>query len=112
MLDLIYPSSNDLLLHIYRGGPMNESDWAAVRRDAMTLSESGNLLMMPGRMKNQNDWATHVKMLTNAGTSAYKAAQEKDPQALAAVAKPLDAACTSCHQEYRPNVFPKQGGAK
>lgn len=112
MLDMIYPASNDLLLHIYRGGPKDESEWAAVRRDAMNLQESGNLLMMPGRARNQEDWATHVKMLTNAGTSAYKAATEKNAQALAAVARPLDAACTSCHQEYRPNVFPRQGGSK
>ena len=110
MLDMIYPASNDLLLHIYRGGPKDESDWAAVRRDAMNLEESGNLLMMPGRARDQEDWATHVKMLADAGTSAYKAAAEKNAQALAAVAGPLDAACTSCHKQYRPNVFPRQGG--
>ncbi len=112
MLDLIYPASNDLLLHIYRGGPKDEGDWAAVRRDAVTLEESGNLLMMPGRARDQEDWAAHVKMLVNAGTAAYKAAGEKNAQALAAVAAPLDAACTTCHQEYRPNVYPPRGGAK
>jgi cytochrome c556 len=112
MLDLIYPASNDLLLHIYRGGPKDEGDWAAVRRDAVTLEESGNLLMMPGRARDQEDWAAHVKMLVNAGTTAYKAAGDKNAQALAAVAAPLDAACTTCHQEYRPNVYPPRGGAK
>ena len=112
MLDLIYPASNDLLVHIYRGGPKDEGDWAAVRRDAVTLEESGNLLMMPGRARDQEDWAAHVKMLVNAGTAAYKAAGEKNPQALAAVAAPLDAACTTCHQEYRPNVYPPKGGSK
>jgi hypothetical protein len=112
MLDLIYPASNDLLLHIYRGGPKDGGDWAAVRRDAVTLEESGNLLMMPGRARDQEDWAAHVKMLVNAGTAAYKAAGDKNAQALAAVAAPLDAACTTCHQEYRPNVYPPRGGAK
>ncbi len=112
MLDMIYPSSNDLLLLIYRGGPKDENEWAAVRRDSMTLAESGNLLMMPGRMKDQGDWVTHVKMLTDAGASAYKAALDKNSQALAAVAAPLDAACTNCHKLYRPNVFPRQGGSK
>ena len=112
MLDMIHPASNDMLLLIYRGGPKDESEWAAARRDAMTLAESGNLLMMPGRMRDQGDWAAHVKMLVEVGTSAYKAAQEKNPQALAAVAGPLDASCTSCHKLYRPNVFPRQGGSK
>lgn len=112
MLDLIYPASNDALLLIYRGGPKDENEWAAVRRDAVTLAESGNLLMMPGRMRDQDDWAKHVRMLVDAGTTAYKAAEAKNVQALAAVAGPLDASCTSCHKQYRPNVFPRQGGAK
>jgi len=62
MLDLIHPSSNDILLAIYRGGPKDEKDWAAV-----------------------------------AGS--------------------IDASCTTCHKQYRPNVFPptvvsKDGGSK
>jgi hypothetical protein len=112
MLDMIYPASNDLLLLIYRGGPKDESEWAAARRNSMTLAESGNLLMLPGRMRDPEDWAKHVKMLVDAGTSAYKAAEEKNPQALVAVAGLLDASCTGCHKEYRPNVFPRQGGSK
>jgi hypothetical protein len=112
MLDMIHPASNDILLLIYRGGPKDENEWAAARRDAMALAESGNLLMMPGRMRDQGDWAAHVKMLADAGTSAYKAAEEKNVQALAAVAAPLDASCTNCHKQYRPNVYPRQGGSK
>jgi hypothetical protein len=51
MLDLIHPSSNDILFAIYRGGPKDEKEWAAVRRSAVTLAESGNLLMMEGRRR-------------------------------------------------------------
>jgi cytochrome c556 len=112
MLDMIYPASNDLLLLINRGGPRDEAEWAAVRRAAMALSESGNSLMLPERMRDQGDWLTHVKMLVDVGAAAYKAAAGKDAQALAAVAGPLDASCTSCHKLYRPNVFPRQGGTK
>ena len=112
MLDMIYPASNDVLLLVYRGGPKDDNEWAAVRRNALTLAESGNLLMMAGRMRDQSDWMKHVKMLADAGTAAYKAAEEKNPQALAAVAAPLDASCTGCHKQYRPNVFPRQGGSK
>jgi hypothetical protein len=112
MLDMIYPASNDILLLIYRGGPKDENEWAAARRDAMNLAESGNLLMMPGRVREQGDWTMHVKMLADVGSSAYKAAEEKNVQALTAVAAPLDASCTSCHKQYRPNVYPRQGGSK
>jgi cytochrome c556 len=112
MLDLIYPSSNDILLAIYRGGPKDEKEWAAVRRGAVTLAESGNLLMTRGRARDQVDWMKDAKLLANAGNAAYKAAQAKDGASLAALAESLDASCTTCHKQYRPNVFPKDGGSK
>ena len=112
MLDLIHPSSNDILLAIYRGGPKDEKDWAAVRRSAVTLAESGNMLMMQGRARDQEDWLKDAKLLVDVGNSAYKAAQAKDTNALAALAASVDASCTTCHKQYRPNVYPKDGGSK
>ena len=112
MLDLVYPSSNEILLAIYRGGPKDESEWAAVRRSALTLAESGSVLMMPGRARDQMDWMRDAKLLVNVGNAAYKAAQSKDGKALAALAGAVDASCTMCHQQYRPNVFPKDGASK
>ena len=117
MQDLIYPASNDILLFIYRGQPKTEMEWANVRRSAITLAESGNLLTMPGRVPaSQRDWAKDAKTLSVIGTAAYKAAQSKDFPALAALADSLDASCTTCHKQYRPNVFPRSaqstGGSK
>lgn len=112
MVDLIHPASNDILLFVYRGGPKDEKEWAAVRRGAVTLAESGNLLMMRGRARDQGAWMKDAKMLVDAGTAAYKASQAKDTKALAAVAEPLDASCTACHKQYRPDVFPREGGSK
>src|SRR5271167_2042659 len=112
MLDLIHPSSNDILLAIYRGGPKDEKEWAAVRRSAVTLAESGNMLMMQGRARDQGDWMKDAKLLVDVGNSAYKAAQAKDSDALAGLAGAIDASCTTCHKQYRPSVFPKDGGSK
>jgi hypothetical protein len=116
MLDLIHPSSNDILLAIYRGGPpggtRDEKDWAAVRRAALTLAESGNMLMMRGRARDQGDWMKDAKLLVDAGNAAYKAAQAKDGNALAALAGAVDASCTTCHKQYRPNVFPGSARAE
>jgi len=111
MLDLIHPSSNDILLAIYRGGPKDEKDWAAVRRSAVTLAESGNLLMMRGRAR-EGDWIKDAKLLVDAGNAAYKAAQAKDVNALAALAGAMDASCTRFQKQYRLNVFPGAGGSK
>jgi len=50
--------------------------------------------------------------LVDVGNSAYKAAQAKNSDALAALAGAVDASCTTCHKQYRPNVFPKDGGSR
>ena len=77
MLDLIHPASNDILLFVNRGGSKNDGEWAAVRRSALTLAESGNLLMMRGRARDQGDWMKDAKMLADVGRAAYKAARRR-----------------------------------
>ena len=110
MLDLIHPAANDILLIINRGGPADEKEWAAVRRSALTLAETGDRLSTRG--PDRGDWAKDSKLLSDAGAAAYRAAQSKDAKALAAVADSLDASCSTCHKQYRPNVFPREGGSK
>lgn len=112
MLDLIHPSANDILLFVNRGGSKDDADWAAVRRSALTLAESGKLLAERGGAGDQGDWAKDAKLLGDAGNAAYKAAQAKDLAALAAMTDSLDASCTTCHKQFRPNVFPTPGGSK
>ena|SRR5579863_4949065 len=112
MLDLIHPASNDILLFVNRGAPMTEAEWSVVRRSAITLEEAGGLLMTRGRPRDQGDWAQDAKALSDVGALAYKAARGKDLNALAALTESLDASCTGCHKQYRPNVFPREGGSK
>jgi hypothetical protein len=111
MVDLIHPASNDVLLFVARGGSDKEQDWATLRHSALTLAESGNVLTMR-RPGDQGDWVKDARMLADVGTAAYRAAQAKDLKALAALVEPLDASCTTCHKQYRPNVFPREGATK
>jgi hypothetical protein len=112
MLDLIHPASNQILLSIFRGGPKEEAEWASVRRSALTLAEAGPLLTARGRARDSAEWQKDVRLLAAAGAAAYKAAQAKDAKALAAAAELLDASCTACHKQFRPNVFPREGGSR
>jgi hypothetical protein len=109
MLDLIHPASNDILLTVSRGGPSDEKEWASVRHSALTLMESGNLLATQGQSAS-DAWVKAAKLLADGGSDAYKAAQSKDAKALAAITIRIDASCTNCHKQFRPNVFPRQGG--
>lgn len=102
MVDVIHPASNSILLLVNRGGPGDEKEWAEARRSAMTLAESGNLLVMRNRAAG---WMADARRLTDVGSSAYKAAEAKDAKALAALADRLDASCTTCHKQFRPALF-------
>jgi hypothetical protein len=112
MVDMIYPASNEILLFASRGDPQDEKEWDRVRRSALTLAESGNLLMMPGRARDPGDWTKDAKLLVDVGMAAYKAAQDKDTKVLAALTQSLDASCTTCHKQYRPNVFSRSGDSR
>lgn len=107
MTSMVYPAANDLLLSIARGGPQNEKEWMAVQRSAVLLGESGNVLMMRSRARDQGEWITDAKTLVDAGTAAYRAARSKDVNALTALEAPINASCVSCHKQYRPNVHPR-----
>ena len=102
MIDVIYPTS-DAIFYVERTPPKNEQDWSVLRTNALTLAESGNLLMMGTRARDQGDWIKDAKMLVDAGNAAYKAARAKDLNAVVAVNDQLYAACVTCHQQYRAN---------
>lgn len=108
MLDLIHPASNEILLIVNRGGPADEKEWAVIRHSALTLAESGTLLGERGSARDIDEWAKDARLLADAGSGAYKAALAKDAKALAAVTESLDASCTTCHKQFRPDVFPRQ----
>ena len=112
MLDLIHPASNDILFFVNRGDSKSDAGWATVRRGALTLAEAGNLLTTRGRARDQDQWMKDAKMLADVGSAAYTAAQAKDLTALSQLTDSLDAACTTCHKQYRPNVFPREGGSQ
>jgi hypothetical protein len=102
MVDIIYPTS-DAIFYIERSAPQNDHEWGVVRMNALTLAESGNLLMMDRRARDQGDWIKDSKLLIDVGTAAYKAAQAKDLNAVLALNEQLNTACVTCHEQYRPN---------
>ena len=107
MVSMIYPAANEILMFANRA-PADEKEWVALQRSAVRLGESGNLLMMRGHALNQGDWIKDAKLLVDVGAAAYKAAKAKDANAVAGLQDQINASCTTCHKQYRPNVYPKQ----
>src|SRR4026208_2189892 len=57
---------------------------------ALRVAESANLLMMPGRARDEDRWMQDAKLMLDAGRAAYRAARAKDLAALDAPrAQPL-----------------------
>jgi hypothetical protein len=102
MVNIIYPTS-DALFYIERTPPKTDVEWGLISNQALMLAESGNLLMMPGRARDQGNWITDSKMLVDVGSAAYKLALAKNLDGILALNDQLNASCVVCHQQYRPD---------
>lgn len=108
MLAITYPYS-DALLYIERNPPKDDREWEALQKQALMLAESGNLLMMEGRAKDQGEWMKDAKLLVDAGIAAVKATRAKDVQAVVDLNDQIVAACTTCHTGYHPGYRRRRG---
>jgi hypothetical protein len=102
MVKVIYPAS-DAIFYITTRQPTTESEWVELQGKALMVAESANLLMMPGRARDEDRWMQDAKLMLDAGRAAFRAARAKDLAALEALNDQLYESCTSCHQHYRPN---------
>jgi hypothetical protein len=83
--------------------------WQAVENAALALTESANLLLIPGRNcsnglpvpMNNPDWSKFVQELRDAGMKAYTAAQSKNQDKMIEAADTLTTACAGCHRKWR-----------
>ena len=96
------PTATDPLQSTY-------GQWQAVENAGIALSESANLLIIPGRKCSngvpvplQNpDWAKFVQGLREAGMAAYKAAQSKNQDEILNATDAVSTACSNCHDKWR-----------
>jgi cytochrome c553 len=100
MVKIIYPSS-DALFYIESRTPKTDSEWTALEGQALMVAESANLLMMPGRARDQKQWMADAKLMLDAGAAAVTAAKARDVAAISALSEQLMESCTSCHRHYR-----------
>jgi cytochrome c553 len=101
MLAITYPYS-DNLLYIERNPPKTDHEWEVLQYQALMLAESGNLLMMDGRARDQGEWMQDAKLLVEAGVASVKAVRAKDVPAILALNDQIVTACTTCHTKYHP----------
>jgi hypothetical protein len=101
MVQILQPTS-DAVFYISTRTPVTEAEWKALEAQTLTLAESANLLMMPGRARGRAQWMKDSKLLLDAGRTAFTAAKARDVAALEALNDQLYASCVTCHENFRP----------
>jgi hypothetical protein len=85
--------------------------WQAVENSAMALSETANLIMIPGRLcenglpvpLEREDYRKAAQ-----GLAAYKAAKARNLDAMVEISGTVADACAACHEVYRDKPEGKQ----
>jgi hypothetical protein len=89
--------------------PSTPEEWQKILDAAVMLSESANLLTVPGRTrayggpipaKARADFAREARALQLLADKAVKAAQEKNADAIYEIGEPIDTQCDNCHVKY------------
>ena len=80
--------------------PKTNEEWTTVRNHAVTLAESGNLLMMVPRAKDGDEWMKRARELVETSERAIRAAETKNADELFIVGGDIYQSCSNCHQKY------------
>src|SRR5262245_51127540 len=81
--------------------PKTDEEWAAVGSSAAALIESANMLTVGGRAIDAGEWMTMSKAMAEAGMTALKATEKKDPQGVLAAGEAINTTCDNCHRKYQ-----------
>jgi len=84
--------------------PTTEEGWNNLIHASAVITESGNLLMIPGRKEGVDgrgqDWNAYSQALIDTGELLIKASQERDKQAIFDIGGDLYRICLACHTRY------------
>jgi hypothetical protein len=89
---------------IHEHFPQNDEEWEAVWAAGVTIGESGNLLMMSSRAKDNEEWMRLSALLVDKGMDAAAAAESKDKEKVLELGEQVYNVCTECHMKYIPEA--------
>jgi hypothetical protein len=102
------------LWDVEKAGPKAAIDWANVEHHAIQLAAAGALVRLAGTGVNDRDWVRSAswskwaQAMSDAGSAAHKAAQDKNREALVSANGQLVESCEGCHKEFKPDL-PSEG---
>ena len=87
---------------IHENYPQTDEEWEEVWSAAMSIAESGNLLMMAPRAVDNDAWMQMSAALVEVGAEAAAAAEAKDPERVLDLGEKVYNVCLACHARYIP----------
>ncbi|MEM1230799.1 MAG: hypothetical protein AAGI15_09700 [Pseudomonadota bacterium] len=109
--DVIWASAGSVITEAGEASlaPTTDEGWQQVGHAAATLIESANLLLLPGRAEDQEDWAEFALGLASIAGRALEATESQDEDALFAAGADLYQVCLACHQQYDREIADATG---
>lgn len=101
MLGITIPASN-VVFAVAGEAPESDDAWQQVESSALAVSESGNLLLIPPRAVDEQEWRQYALALVDAGARAAEAARAKDAEAVSTAGDAMYEVCEQCHSKYLP----------
>jgi len=98
---IVIPMSN-VVFRVEVEAPKDNQEWETVQNAALALAEAGNLLMIPGRAKDNAEWMKRAEALIDVSVKAKKAADDKDAESVVKIGYEIFDVCAGCHDGYMP----------
>ena len=95
---------------VSKTAPKTDQDWHAIEHAATTLAASGNMLLIPGPPKSDQDWVKDPEWrkfaqdLANAGAKAVAAVDHRSTEELGTAGDDLVVTCEACHKKFKPEL--------
>src|SRR3954470_16117426 len=96
--DAMISPASDAIFNVGIAAPKTDQEWAAMQNAAVTLAESGNLLMVGTRAKDRRGWMKMSRAMVDAAALALKAAQAHDVPALMEASDRIVFLSGTCHE--------------
>lgn len=92
--------------------PASDEEWQLAENEATILIESGNLLLIPSRIKKlddkDTDWVKYTNLMIQLAQEERAAIVAKDGDKMFNIgARIWDEACTGCHKKYVIPTLPR-----
>ena len=99
--DLMISPASDAVFDASSNQPLDAKGWRTARNQALVLAESGNLLMVGTRVRDNGNWMKMSRAMVDAAALAASAAEKKDTMALEVATDAITVSCMECHRPYR-----------